>query len=147
MGGNHMKIVIVDDNADSAVMLGMLLELEGHSVLLAFSGRAGIDLICAAQPDLAIVDLGMPDVHGLEVVRTAKRAPEMSRCVFVVLTGRVDLDARQIAAEIGVEHFFTKAADVCQLLSFVKQISLPSSEIKSVLLSVPAAKKNTFWAG
>jgi DNA-binding response OmpR family regulator len=115
-----MKIVLVDDNADAAVMLSMLLELEGHSVLLAFSGRSGIELICAAQPDMAIIDLGLPDFDGFEVVRTAKEAPDMSNCVFVMLTGRVDLDARRIAAEVGVEHFFTKGADISQLLSFVK---------------------------
>lgn len=101
-----MKIVIVDDNADAAVMLSMLLELEGHSVLLAFSGNTGIDLIRAREPDVAIVDLGTPDIDGFEVIRTAKKALEPAKCEFLVLTGRVGPDSRQSAAEIGVEHFF-----------------------------------------
>lgn len=141
-----MRIVIVDDNADAAVMLNMLLEIEGHSVLLAFSGSAGIDLISAAQPDIAIVDLSMPDIGGLEVVRAAKQARDMSRCVFLVLTGRSDLDARQIAAEIGVSHFFTKRDDVSHLLSFVEQLSSTVNATENLPYLGAPAKKNPFLA-
>lgn len=141
-----MKIVIVDDNADAAVMLCMLLEIAGHSVLLAFSGRAGVDLISAAQPDIAIIDLSMPDIGGLEVVRAAKKAPDMSECVFLVLTGRVDQDARQIATEVGVAHFFTKGDDVSHLLSFVKQLGATMNTSENLPYLGSPAKKNPFLA-
>lgn len=142
-----MKIVIVDDNADAAGMLSMLLEIEGHSVLLAFSGRAGIDLISATQPDIAIVDLSMPDIGGLDVVSAAKQAPNMSNCVFLVLTGRADLDARQIATEIGVAHFFTKGADVSHLLSFLKQLGATANIAENLSQVGSSAKRNPFLAG
>jgi DNA-binding response OmpR family regulator len=90
-------------------------------VLSAFSGRSGIDLICVAQPDVAIIDLVMPDIDGFDVVRAVKEASGLEKCTFRALTGRTDLNARQLATAVGVSRFFTKGSDISHLLSCVAQ--------------------------
>ena len=114
-----MKILVIDDCADSAEMLGLLLEAHGHSVLLAFSGRSGIELAQVAEPDSVIIDLGLPDMDGIEVIRAVRLSVTVGKCKVLVVTGRGDLDARNEASEAGADCFFVKGGDLGGLLSLV----------------------------
>ena len=67
------SIVIVEDNADARVMLRQLLEHDGHQVREAADGRSGIEAILQAQPDVALVDIGLPGLDGHAVAREVRR--------------------------------------------------------------------------
>lgn len=114
-----MKIVVVEDSPDTAEMLRMLFEIQGHSVLLAFSGKSGIELACVAEPDLLIVNVDLPDINGVEVVRTLHSVCEPGACRIVVYTGRSDYETRLKAEQAGAEHVFVKSHDVSGLLAIV----------------------------
>lgn len=116
-----MNIVVVDDNPDTAEMLRMLFEAQGHSVLVAFSGISGIELACVAEPDLLIVDVGLPDIDGVEVIRSSHRVCEPGSCCFIVFTGRNDNEARRKAKEAGAAHTFVKSYDISEMLALIDQ--------------------------
>lgn len=87
-----LRIAIVEDNTDSRTTLQTLLELDGHEVRSAADGQQGVDLILAWQPDVALVDIGLPGLDGFEVGRTVRTRMNGSgntskRISLVALTG------------------------------------------------------------
>lgn len=115
-----MRILLIEDSADATETLAMLLEAQGHSVLVAFSGLSGIALALSADFDLAIVDLGLPDIDGIEVVEVLHHFCANKSCRVFVLTGRADLATRTEAIIAGAYRFFVKGGDITQLLDNIK---------------------------
>lgn len=113
------NILIIEDNADSADMLSMLLEFQGHTVNCASSGRAGIALAEKLDPDIIITDLGLPDMDGLDLLRKVSSVVTPSRCTVVALTGQDGTDIRHEAEKAGANHFFVKGNEINNLLSFI----------------------------
>jgi DNA-binding response OmpR family regulator len=109
------KILIVEDNEDSAEMLSMLLKFQGHLVQCVNSGHTGISLASTWNPDVIIVDLGLPDINGLEVIRELST---VSRTV-IALTGQNDTGIRHDADKAGADHFFVKGDEISNLLSLL----------------------------
>jgi two-component system CheB/CheR fusion protein len=66
-------IVLLEDNDDSREMLSTLLKLDGHQVSVASDGRVGLEMILHQRPDVAIVDVGLPQMSGLEVAREVRQ--------------------------------------------------------------------------
>lgn len=116
-----MNIVVIDDSPDTAEMLRMLFEIQGHSVLVAFSGKSGMELACVAEPDLLIVDVGLPDMDGVDVISSLNSVCELGACCFVVYTGRNDTETRHRAEQAGVDHFFVKSHDISGLLEVIER--------------------------
>lgn len=81
------QIVIVEDNRDVREMLKQLLEMDGHEVETAADGEAGVELIELHRPDVALVDLSMPKLDGLELARRIRSRSTNSRVYLVALTG------------------------------------------------------------
>lgn len=115
------KILIIEDNADSAEILKMLLEFHGHTVMCAGSGRAGLALAKTFSPCVFIVDLGLPDMNGLDIIRTLAAGNGGRTCVIIVLTGWNDARTRTQAELKGVDHFFSKGDPLDDLLNLVNQ--------------------------
>jgi len=117
-----MRILLIDDSADAMAMLAMLLEAQGHSVLAAFSGMSGIALALSADFDLAIVDLGLPDMDGIDVIKTLHHSCLDKGCRIFVYTGRSDSEARLEAEMAGAYHFFVKGGDIALLLDEIRYV-------------------------
>jgi DNA-binding response OmpR family regulator len=113
------KILIIEDNVDSAEMLSMLLEFQGHFVKCANTGRAGLQVANTLNPDAIIIDLGLPDMNGLEVLRELTSVVQATRCTVVTLTGQDGVEIRRQAQEAGADHFFVKGDDIGHLLSSI----------------------------
>src|SRR5262249_17540132 len=77
------RVLVVDDNRDSAESLASLLRLDGHEVTVAFGGREALSVAEAAAPDLVLLDIGMPDLDGCEVARML-RASESTAAACIV---------------------------------------------------------------
>lgn len=112
------KILVIEDDTDSANMLTMLLKFQGHTVSSAGSGQAGLALARTSTPDVVIVDLLLPDIHGLDVIRRLTAA-NTKNAAIVALTGQVDSQLRRQAKEAGADYFFTKSEEVSKLLSLM----------------------------
>lgn len=117
-----MNILIIEDELNSAEMLGMLLGLQGHAVSIALTGQAGLDLAERTHPDLAIVDLLLPDVDGLAVIAALRRGTVP--CTCIALTNVDDPAMRSAAEAAGVDHYLLKSADISKLLAVIDALSV-----------------------
>lgn len=128
-----MNIVVIDDSPDTVAMMRMLFEAQGHSVLVAFSGKSGIELACVAEPDLVIVDVGLPDIDGVEVVRSLQSIGAPGKCCFIVYTGRSDRETRLKAEQAGATHVFVKNHDISGLLKLINKWSVHKKLLANAL--------------
>ncbi len=104
-------VLIVEDDADNREMLRQLMELDGHRVITAGDGAAGLRAIAEHRPDVALVDLRLPVLNGYEVARRA-RADADCRCVrLIALTGYGRAQDRQAVLEAGFDEHLVKPVD------------------------------------
>jgi DNA-binding response OmpR family regulator len=115
------RILIADDNRDAADSLSMLLELAGHEVRVAHLGSAALSLAQAFRPDVAVLDIGMPDLSGYEVAQALRRESWGQGIQLIALTGWGQERDRQEALEAGFNHHLTKPIDPDQLEAFIAQ--------------------------
>src|SRR5690606_22986263 len=81
------KIVIIEDNVDTAMSLRDILRLEGHTVAMAHNGKTGIELAKTVNPDFIICDIGLPGVDGYTVAREIKQNNTTKNCILIALSG------------------------------------------------------------
>jgi CheY-like chemotaxis protein len=113
------RIVIIEDDVDSAEMLSMLLELQGHVVKCAKSAVEGIQLVQTLQPDVVITDLGLPDMNGSDLVSALVKIGTLTASRVIALTGRNDQGLRNDILEAGASNYLLKGEDVSKLLEIV----------------------------
>jgi CheY-like chemotaxis protein len=113
------RVLIADDNRDAADSLSMLLELAGHEVRVAHLGRAALSLAQAFRPDVALLDIGMPDLSGYEVARELRREPWGQGIMLIALTGWGQEKDRQEALEAGFNQHVTKPIDPDQIETLI----------------------------
>lgn len=110
-----MRIVVIDDNADAAESLCVVLELEGHEVRTAADGVAGLALIDEFAPQAVILDIGLPRMNGYEVARRIRLAHRDAEILLIAVTGWGQQQDKQIASDAGFDHHFTKPVDPREL--------------------------------
>ena len=115
----RLRILIADDNRDAADSLSMLLELAGHEVGVAHQGRAALSLAQAFRPDVALLDIGMPDLSGYEVAQQLRREPWGQGIQLIALTGWGQEKDRQQALQAGFNQHLTKPIDPDQLEALI----------------------------
>jgi PAS domain S-box-containing protein len=101
-------ILIADDDADAADSLAELLRLEGHEVHLAYDGAQALAMFARVEPHAALLDIGMPNLSGLEVVRAIRQQPGGERATLIAVTGWAQDRDRRLALEAGFDHHLTK---------------------------------------
>ena len=109
------RILLVDDNRDAADSLALLLGLEGHDVRVAYAGRPAIEIAHEFRPEIAVLDLGLPDLSGYDVARLLRQDPALGRIELIALTGWGQEEHRKRALEAGFDHHVTKPVDLEQL--------------------------------
>jgi signal transduction histidine kinase/CheY-like chemotaxis protein len=109
------RVLIADDNRDAAESLALLLELSGHDVRVAHLGQTALSLAQTFRPDVALLDIGMPDLSGYEVARVLRQEPWATELQLIALTGWGQDDDRRSAMEAGFDHHLTKPIDPDQL--------------------------------
>ncbi len=110
-------ILLVEDNAHLLDAFTLLLEDSGYRVRPAATGSQAIHSVREASPDLILLDLGLPDMDGLEVVHAIKRDPRGARIPIVVLTGYALETDREACFAAGCAGYLTKPINSTQLLS------------------------------
>jgi signal transduction histidine kinase/CheY-like chemotaxis protein len=103
-----VRLLLVDDNQDALMSLGILLELEGHNVTTSSSGRDAIRLVTEVRPEVAIVDVGMPDVDGFDVARIVRSDRSLDNVTLVALTGYAAESDKSRALAAGFDYHLTK---------------------------------------
>jgi CheY-like chemotaxis protein len=105
------RILVVEDNADARKMLGVALKQAGHEVHEAGDGLSAIETGSAVQPEIALVDIGLPGVDGYEVARALRASHGGRRPVLIAVTGYGQPDDKQRATEAGFDAHITKPID------------------------------------
>jgi CheY-like chemotaxis protein len=111
------RIMVVDDNADSADTLAELLKISGHDVRVAYNGALGIDLARQFVPQYIFLDIGLPDMSGYEVAGVLKNLPELRAAVLIALTGYGRPEDEKRALDAGFHEHLVKPIDFAKVAS------------------------------
>jgi PAS domain S-box-containing protein len=115
------RMLVVDDNADAAQTLTTLLAMAGQDVRTAFNGEDAMNIVTAWPPDVAVLDIGLPDFNGYELCRRIRAQPWGERPLLIACTGwgqREDVDR---AREAGFDFHLVKPVDPQAVLHLLNQ--------------------------
>ena len=116
----HRRILIADDNRDSAETLAALLRMEGHEVTSVHDGPVALSVFGELKPDVALLDIGMPGLTGYEVARKMRQATPRAPLTLIAITGwGQDID-KERAFAAGFDHHLTKPVDPQRLVELLK---------------------------
>ena len=122
------RILVVEDNADAAEGLMMLIEAFGHEVRVATDGLAALALVAQYHPDLMLVDIGLPGIDGYEVARRIRSTPALADVPMIALTGYGKDEDRERTRTAGFIHHLVKPVDPTDLRAAVKEFARERSE-------------------
>src|SRR5690606_1495379 len=123
------KILIVDDDRDAAVTLGMILKSFGAETEIACSGPEALEKFAACSPTIVFLDIGMPLMDGYEVARRIRKNYPEQRPTLVALTGWGQREDRRKAREAGFDHHIVEPADIGVLRELVSSVSERSTSV------------------
>lgn len=111
------KILVVDDSRTQLVWLVQVLEREGYAVSSAADGKEAIRKVRSDPPDLVLLDMILPDMDGLEVLRIVKARPENEFIPVIILSVKSDLDSKVAGLRIGADDFLAKPFAEAEILA------------------------------
>jgi len=114
------KILIIDDNDHNRLLVKMILEKKGYTVLEAGSGHAGVSIAKEKKPNLIILDIMMPELDGWEVIRILKQSRETDKIPVVVFTALDNIE--EDIEEVEADGFLQKPLDINQLFKTVAEV-------------------------
>lgn len=117
-----MKIVYVEDNEDNVYVLENRLRRAGFDVVVAIDGMQGIALTAAEQPNLVIMDLGLPVLDGWEATRRLKADPATRHIPVIALSAHAMAGDREKALAAGCDDFDTKPVELPRLLEKIRAL-------------------------
>ena len=134
------RILVVDDEPDviESVRLGFELQWREIDVLGAASGEAALDAVEQEHPDLVLLDIGLPDIDGYEVIR---RLREFSDVPVVMLTARDDAMDKVKGLELGADDYITKPFNHLELMARVKAV------LRRLAMPAPTSRAPSFRSG
>lgn len=115
------RVLIVEDNADAREGLRLLLTYAGHEVETSEDASSGLDKLRSFQPEVALIDIGLPGVDGYALARMARQTPEAKATYLVALTGYGQAEDRRKALAAGFDTHMTKPVDPAKLCALLTE--------------------------
>ncbi len=115
-------LMVVDDNADAAKTIAMLLEILGYSVSVEYEAHSALKRARIEAPRVLLLDIGLPDMDGYELARRLRALPETARATLIALTGYGQEEDRARTKAAGFDHHFVKPVDPAQLAALLAEI-------------------------
>jgi PAS domain S-box-containing protein len=110
-----LRILLTDDNVDAAETLAALLRLDGHEVEVCYNGAQALAAADRQVPDVCILDVGLPDITGIELARRLRARPALRGTLMIALTGYGQANDRAATAEAGFDEHLVKPVEPAQL--------------------------------
>jgi two-component system, OmpR family, KDP operon response regulator KdpE len=138
-----VKILLVDDDATLRSTLGIGLRAAGHEALVAADGRTALQALREDRPDVVVLDLGLPDLSGLAVLRSIR---EWSTTPVVVLSARAESTEKVEALDLGADDYVTKPFGMEELLARIRAAArragsdVPVLETGDLVIDLPARR-------
>lgn len=117
-----LRLMVVDDNADAARVLSLLLETVGHKVAVEYSARHALERARHHAPHMLFLDIGLPDLDGYELARRLRAMPETARSVLVAVTGYGQPQDKDRAKEAGFDHHLVKPVKLVAILGLLADL-------------------------
>lgn len=119
---------MVDDNVDAAESVALMLRFSGYDVRVAYSGQSALSAVDEYQPNVVLLDIGLPEMDGYDIARRLRQRPQLKDVWLIALTGYgLDSD-RQRSQEAGFDHHLVKPVDPQKLEDLLAMlIKLPRS--------------------
>ncbi len=119
-GRASRRVLVVDDNADAGELLGAFIERAGHQSSVVNCARDALAIADALRPDIALIDIGLPDMNGYDLVRSLRARPALEACRYVAVTGHKSQSAIARGISAGFEAYLTKPVNPADLLSLIE---------------------------
>jgi putative two-component system response regulator len=113
-------VLVVEDDAAIRALLASLLERNGYGVILTADGDAGLRAVAEHDPDVLLLDVGLPTIDGFEVTRRLRRNPRTRTLPIIMLTARASLDDTVRGLDAGADDFITKPFQATELLARIR---------------------------
>ncbi|MEO5714939.1 MAG: ATP-binding protein [Luteolibacter sp.] len=121
---NRGRILVIDDGVSTADILSMFLDLEGYDTRTAYNGATGLEIARDHCPQVAFIDIGMPEMDGNETARRMREIPGCESTILIALTGWGQEDDRRKTQEAGFNHHLVKPAAPATLREMLAQLDL-----------------------
>lgn len=106
--GRSLRVLVVDDNVDTAVSLEMLLRDSGYDVRMAHDGPTALEAVLGYRPNVVLLDIGLPGFDGFEVAKRVRQQPVLQNVLLVAMTGYGQESDRLRSKEAGFDHHLVK---------------------------------------
>lgn len=122
-----LRIVVAEDNVDAAALMKELLETDGHTVRVARNGMEAINAVAQFQPDLALLDIGMPVMNGYEVAKVIRDNPVLKNIKLAAITGWGAPEDHAKSTDAGFDYHLTKPVNFDELLNLIRNTNRANS--------------------
>ena len=122
-GSPKPRMLVVDDNTDTALSLATLLEIEGHEVFTAHDGLAAIESAHAHRPDVVLLDIGLPKLDGHEACGRIRSQPWGKKMIVIAVTGWGQDEDRRKSQDAGFDGHLVKPVDYDQLAELLRSLT------------------------
>jgi PAS domain S-box-containing protein len=125
MPDGSRRVLVIEDNRDSADAMAMLLELWGHEVRISLDGKSALDMARELRPEIVLLDIGMPGMNGYEVARQFRETAGLEDAKLVAVTGYGQAEDRRRSAEAGFHAHLTKPVDPAEIRRLIATLPEP----------------------
>jgi PAS domain S-box-containing protein len=115
----HRRILVVDDNSDSAESMALLLRASGHEVHTAHDGASALEQAGAHKPEIVLLDIGLPGMSGYTVAKRLRAIPELDAVTLIAMTGYGQEEDRKRSRDAGFDHHLVKPIDLAVLTALL----------------------------
>jgi DNA-binding response OmpR family regulator len=126
------SVIIVEDEPETADMFAEMMRLNGYQVRKSSGGRMAMSMIAHEKPDAVLLDVMIPDISGLEVLRFMKRDPNLTDVPVIIISARSQYTDIQEGLEAGARLYLTKPVAYPELISAIKNAFDTNSDAEIV---------------
>ena len=127
MDSRQKTVMIIEDEADAAELFSEMMRINGFRVIKMFSSAPAIPIISQEKPDIILLDVMMPDISGLEVLRYIRREPELASIPVIILSAKSMPGDIKTGLEAGASMYLTKPVGFQDLKNAVEKVLQASS--------------------
>jgi CheY-like chemotaxis protein/MinD-like ATPase involved in chromosome partitioning or flagellar assembly len=124
------RILVVDDDVETLRLVGIMLQRSGYEILAASSGAQALTVAENGKPDLILLDIMMPDIDGIDVMRRLRTSTGTKDLPVILFTAKTQVDDKVIGFEAGADDYLTKPIEPRELVARVKAVLTRSSRVK-----------------
>lgn len=124
-----LRILVADDDYDTVITLSTLLKQEGHQVIEVYQGDAVVDLVRRYEPDVVLLDIGMPKVTGFQIARQLREELRTACPLLVAITAWRQEKAKEIGKLSGFHHYMTKPYTLEDLLDILRPLAVSGPQL------------------